>query len=159
VKSENPEVAGEAEVMDSIGIHTGTQKNALFAIYQRTPCFGMCPSFNLTIYKSGYGVYEGKNFVNRIGFYHTSFLLTDLEKIERTAESIAYFSFDDVFDNPHVTDLPTVITGIWKNGEMKIITARYQQPKELNILYQVFEDLIDNAIWAPSDSLPPMNKD
>jgi hypothetical protein len=123
-------------------------RDSTFLIYQRTPCFGMCPYFNLTIYESGYCVYEGKNFVDMVGFYHTRVDMSVLQNIKETAERIQYFSLADSYDNPHVTDLPTTTTGI-KNGEkMKTVAARYKSPKELQELYQVLDEMIEAATWT-----------
>ncbi len=122
--------------------------DSTFLIYQRTPCFGMCPYFNLTIYESGYCVYEGKNFVDMVGFYHTRVDMSVLQNIKSTAERIQYFSLADNYDNPHVTDLPTTTTGI-KNGDtMKTVAARYKSPKELQELYQVLDEMIESATWT-----------
>ncbi|MCC6599717.1 MAG: hypothetical protein IT223_03480 [Crocinitomicaceae bacterium] len=129
-------------------------EDSTFAIYRRTPCFGMCPSFDLTIYKSGYAVYEGKNFVNRIGFYRTSFLITDLEKIKSTAERIHYFGLNDVYDNEHVTDLPSVTTGVWEDGKLKTVRARYHAPVELKALYEVLDTMMDKAQWTQMETEP-----
>ncbi len=125
-----------------------THQDSTFAIYQRTPCFGMCPYFNLTIYESGYAVYEGKNFVDLIGFYHARFDKSSLQKIKETAESIQYFSLDEKYDNPNVTDLPTTTTGIMKEGVLKTVAARYKAPKALESVYQVLDELIEDAKWT-----------
>ena len=108
--------------------------DSLFCRYERTPCFGRCPVFELKIYRSGYAVYEGKNFVDLIGFYHTTFTATSLQKINDTAEAIKYFSLKDSYDNPYVTDLPTITTEIHTEKHNKSVAARYQSPAELQTL-------------------------
>ncbi|MEY3398991.1 MAG: hypothetical protein RL220_1585 [Bacteroidota bacterium] len=124
-------------------------KDSTFLVYKRTPCFGMCPYFDLTIYQSGYAIYEGKNFVDMIGFYHTKFDKTALQEMMATAERIGYFSLADSYDNPHVTDLPTVTTSVMKDGSLKTVEARYKYPKELEELYQIIDEKIDIQKWTP----------
>jgi Domain of unknown function (DUF6438) len=126
---------------------TETPSDSLFCRYERTPCFGRCPVFELKIYRSGYAVYEGRNFVDLIGFYHTTFSATSLQKISGTAEAIKYFSLKDSYDNPYVTDLPTITTEIHTETHDKSVTARYQSPAELQTLYAALDSLIASAEW------------
>ena len=122
--------------------------DSVLAIYERTLCFGMCPYFNMKIYSSGYAVYEGKNFVDMIGLYHTTFDLTSLQKLDQTIQRIGYLGMQDEYDNPRVTDLPTVITGYWNGEEMKKVADRYKGPDELEELYQVLDEMIQGAAWT-----------
>ncbi|MDZ4823608.1 MAG: DUF6438 domain-containing protein [Flavobacteriales bacterium] len=126
---------------------TTTPTDSLHIFYGRTPCFGMCPYFELKVYTSGYAVYEGKNFVDRIGFYHTTFDKASLQKVLTVAESIGYFSFLDSYDNDKVTDLPTVTTTLTKDGNHKTVASRYKAPRELEQLYHELDFMIEDAKW------------
>ncbi|MFH1321890.1 MAG: DUF6438 domain-containing protein, partial [Bacteroidota bacterium] len=85
------------------------QKDSLFASIKRTPCYGRCPTYSISIYKSGYVIYEGIRFVDRIGTYSTQISEKEIQKIIAKANETGYFDLNDVYDSP-VTDLPTTIT-------------------------------------------------
>jgi hypothetical protein len=146
--SKRDALVSDTVVEEVVEVVPDIQKDSTFLIYKRTPCFGMCPYFDLTIYQSGYCIYEGKNFVDMVGFYHTRVESSVLQKIMNTAESIKYFSLADSYDNPNVTDLPTTTTGIMKDNTLKQVAARYKSPKELQELYQVLDEMIEAARWT-----------
>jgi hypothetical protein len=117
--------------------------------YQRTPCFGMCPSFELVVYQSGKAVYEGKNLVDNIGFYQSTVPDTAFQKVLEVAQRIEYFRMQEKYDKEGVTDLPTVTTRIFFDGKLKTVANRYQGPRELQQLYQALDDLVFTLKWEP----------
>lgn len=123
--------------------------DSIFLTYQRTPCFGMCPVFNLTILKSGQAIYEGKNFTDRIGFYQSKIDETALQRIMFVADSIGYFSLEENYDNDKVTDLPTTTTSLLKNGSLRKVANRYKAPKSLQVLYKELDAMIESVEWKP----------
>lgn len=123
--------------------------DSLLFYYERTACFGQCPIFKLTVYKGGYSVYEGKNFVDRIGSYQSNGEKTSLQKIQQAAESIQYFGLDSLYDNPYMTDVPSRIVIIKNNDVKKKVVARVKAPKSLEALYQAFDVYIDEQKWKP----------
>ncbi|MFY7972371.1 MAG: DUF6438 domain-containing protein [Flavobacteriales bacterium] len=142
-KTEVPAAPPVAEVS------TTPSNPVVVLFYERTPCFGMCPSFNLTVYSNGKATYEGKNFVDHIGFYQSQWDATALQNIMTAAEKISYFSLADRYDQQGVTDLPTVRTRLLKDGNLKEVANRYKGPKELQSLYQVIDDQIKLSEWKP----------
>lgn len=123
--------------------------DTLLYYFERTPCFGQCPIFKLSIYESGYSIYEGRNFVDRIGTYQSNGDLASLHKIKEVADSIQYFSFDSLYDNPNLMDFPSKIIIIKNQEEKKKVVARVKAPKSLEALYKAFDDYIDAQKWKP----------
>ena len=120
-----------------------------FLIYHRGACYGMCPIFDLVVYMDGSAVYEGKNFVDLIGFYQTKMDATDLQKITDQDNAICYFGLEEKYDNPKVTDLPTTRTGIRKDGKLKMVSNRYKGPGGLKIIDETIEKNIEDQNWEP----------
>ena len=123
------------------------QKEELLISMMRTACYGTCPIYNVQIYTSGRVQYEGKNFVDRIGSYHTNFDTASLKKIQEKIRSINYFSLQDKYDSP-ITDLPSVITEVHLDGQVKKIEDRHKGPKELDELYAEIDALLAEAKWT-----------
>jgi hypothetical protein len=147
---EQKEISPAAEVISEAPVSAPPRdpSDSLFCRYERTPCFGRCPVFELAIYQSGYAVSEGKNFVDLIGFYHTTLSAASLQKISAVATEIGYFGFQEVYDNAYVTDLPTIYTELRFSGQRHRVMARYQAPKELQRLYTVLDEEIAQATWS-----------
>jgi Domain of unknown function (DUF6438) len=123
--------------------------DSLAYYYERTACFGQCPIFKLSIYKSGYAIYEGKNYVNNIGTYHSFIDAAALLKVNEAAENIGYFSLQSVYDDPNKLDVPSKITILRKGEEKKSVTNRVKGPKSLEVLYGAFDEVIATATWKP----------
>lgn len=123
------------------------QRPTAFFEMKRTACFGTCPIYNVTIMSNGEVLYEGKNFVDKIGFYHTTLDSTNLQKIKDKLLAINYFSFEDEYTSP-ITDVPSVYTTVALNGQIKTIHDRHKGPKELDELYALVDEILDSCKWS-----------
>lgn len=138
-------------VKDSIEKSKASERDT-FLFYQRGACFGMCPIFDLVIYTDGQAIYEGKNFVDMIGFYQTKLDPAVLQKILNRANSIGYFGLEEKYDNDYVTDLPTTVTGILYEGKLKLVHNRYKGPAVLKTLYDEIDKIITEQKWQPTSN-------
>lgn len=112
--------------------------------YRRTACFGMCPSFDFAVHRSGDAFYEGRNFVDLIGTYQGATSQESIDQVIAKAKELRYDTLQNVYDNRFVTDLPSVQTEI--NG--KLVVNRYQGPN-LKELYTVLDSMIARIEWTP----------
>lgn len=85
---------------------------------ERTACFGTCPMYKVTVRRDGTLIYEGKRFVPMMGTYKGT-----AYGFDRLAEFILaqdYFNLNDDYSS-NVTDLPSAITSVVRNGQRKTI--------------------------------------
>lgn len=131
---------------------TALDSSAILISYKRTPCFGTCPHFDFVLYGSGRAIYTGKNFVERKGQF--SGRLADVAKaylpVYERATSIGYFSMENVYDEPMVTDLPSVTTLLRSPGGTHAVTNRYKGPESLDSLYIALDALMESISWQPA---------
>lgn len=110
---------------------------------ERTPCFGTCPVYKVSIHSDGKIQYSGKDFSNPKGEYETYIPLTEVEVLRKAIIEANFVHLADVYDNIYISDLPSVITTLTVDGkQVKSIKNRYNPPPQLVKL----EILIDN-IW------------
>lgn len=138
-KTESENVNEEKEII----------KDSLFFSYERTPCFGRCAIFKLKIYDSGRASYDGTNFVDNIGFFKSQLSIETLGEIESYLKEANFFWLEDTYDNKNVTDLPSRIIEVNKNGKYKKVIARYQFPEELKQLFIKLDNLFETIDWEP----------
>jgi hypothetical protein len=115
--------------------------DSLVAYLERTPCFGKCPYYSIRVYRSGYTLYEGKRDVEKTGRYYTWLSKDEVESIGKKAEELNYFSLNDEYRNPHLTDFPTIYSEVRYNGKKKKITHYEVNPPESLVK---MEDFIDS---------------
>lgn len=120
--------------------------------YEKTPCFGACPSFTFTWYAAGNVAWEGKHFVERMGTHSGKLDRDKFARVLEVANRIGYYDLDDTYDNKLVTDLPATTTEIHTGEGLKRVTNRYQGPEALNELYQVLDALLQEVTWSEAPS-------
>lgn len=126
----------------------------LLASIDRTPCFGRCPTYKITVYQSGYVVYEGKQNVKNIGFFSTRLEKEKTDQIKNHIIQNKITDLDDKYVNPHIADFPSTYTEVNLNGKYKhIVNTDPEAPKPL-IEFEKFLDsfFTDQTVWTPIKS-------
>lgn len=114
--------------------------------YERTACFGTCPVYKFTLNHDGGCLYEGINFVDRIGVYRGKVSdSTAFSRIRSAAEQLDYFNLEESYDDSLVMDLPSTYTLIDGKGVLKRMGGPNLKP-----LYEAIDQVIEEVDWKPS---------
>lgn len=113
-------------------------KESIFLTMERTPCFGKCPSYKITIFNTGDVMYEGFSFAEKEGKYTKKLTQKQLSEIQAQIDVVNLFELNDKYDS-HITDIPSTILYVIYKGKKKKILDRDGAPDEL----KRFEKLID----------------
>jgi len=121
---------------------------------ERTPCFGACPVYKLTIHRSGRVEYEGKDHVREKGRRTGKISVEDFDKLVRKIDEMNFFGLNDRYDgkNPDgsgvtVTDLPTRKIGVTRDSRTKTVENYFHGPKDLKELEDLVDELTKSAQW------------
>ena len=117
---------------------TTLSKESVFITMERTPCFGQCPSYKITIFNTGNVVYEGLAFTKKEGRYIKKLTQKQLSEIQAQIKIIKLFELEDKYDS-RITDIPSTYLYVIYQGKKKKILDRDGAPNEL----KRFEKLID----------------
>ena len=143
--TETPPPPPEPVISDSIAPPQPVEPHTII-YYERTACFGTCPTFTFTALNNGMCYYEGRNFVDLIGKYKAESNGESNAELFATVFAITkkleYDTLQSTYDNPMVTDLPATITQI----RDKRVVNRYQGP-DLSELYVALDELIATIPW------------
>lgn len=117
--------------------------NDVIVSLERTPCFGPCPVYSVTLFENGNVIYEGKQYVENIGIYQYQIPVSDAKKIIDKFYEINYFSLNDKYEI-NVTDHSTVITS-FRNESYEKTVSNYADagPSRLHELEIMLDDLTD----------------
>lgn len=123
----------------------------LLASIERTPCFGRCPTYKISIYQSGYVVYEGKQNVKNIGFFSFRLDKSKVDEIKNFILQNNILDLNDEYKNPHIADYPFTFTESRLNGKYKhIVEADPQAPKQLKDFQKFLDSFFtDETNWIP----------
>lgn len=116
---------------------------------ERTSCFGECPVYTVTIDATGRVTYEGMKFVRVIGRQTNRIPVSRVAALLATAERIGFFELKEYYSSitnadgteTIVTDLPTTIVRVTRNGQTRRVVDYVGAPDALTR----FEKEIDTA--------------
>jgi hypothetical protein len=124
---------------------------------ERTPCFGTCPVYTVSISGSGTVRFLGRNHVSKQGEATAEIPRATVDSLLRELEAGGYFDFADayVMDSPacgqYATDSPTVITTVTAGGRSKTIRHDYgcfAAPAELARLERMIDEVAGTSRWT-----------
>lgn len=117
---------------------------------ERTPCFGVCPVYTLTIYGDGRIVYEGMRNVRIEGTITTTISEDKIKQLIREFRKINYFSLKDSYEVRNVTDMPSAYTSLTVDGKTKTVRHYHgdlSAPKKLTELENKIDEIVNSARW------------
>jgi hypothetical protein len=125
---------------------------------ERTGCYGMCPIYKVSISADGAVVFEGNRFVKKVGTARSAISEEQIRELLAGFEKINYFELNDQYVKPEdgckqwLTDNPSAVTSITRNGKSKSVTHYYgcrglEVLKELEKLEQAIDDAVNSSQW------------
>ena len=121
-----------------------------FVTMKKTPCYGTCPSYELSILSDGTVNYNGKRFVDNIGIYTGKLTEQEVSSIQEKAKAINFFGLEDKYDS-NATDFPTCTINVIVEEQSKTIIDRVGGPKELKELEKLIQELVFNTALTKVD--------
>lgn len=112
---------------------------------ERTPCFGACPIYKVTIKSDGTLIYHGQRFVDRIGDYRARVSPSAVKRLGLRLNRLGYWEFARSYDQ-QVTDLPSQIVTVRTNRFVKTV-SEYGRigPDNLKKLQDMIDGLMKSA--------------
>lgn len=125
---------------------------------ERTVCYGTCPSYKLTISADGSVLFEGRQFVKKVGTAESTISQEGLRELIERFQKINYFHLRNRYEDSGdgcegaVSDGPSAITSIRINGKSKSVRHYYgcrgiDVLAELTKLEQAIDDAVNTAQW------------
>lgn len=144
-----PTVAGPQPAL------TATTDDIAAAI-ERGPCFGSCPVYNLTVYRTGELRYEGKFHVKTVGVVIDRLTPTQLVTLDAHFASHDFESLAGHYTDYAATDNPTVTT--WyriPSGEVEAIVhnhgIRELVSSKLREVEDGFDQIVESERWIGTE--------
>src|SRR5262245_16370323 len=107
---------------------------------KRTPCFGMCPEYEVVIHGDGTVKYTGRTNVRVEGEQTWKIDPAAVRALAREMEQAGYFDLEDEY-TAHVTDLPTTYTSLTIGARAKTVKNYFGAPQKLKDLEKRIEEV------------------
>ncbi|AIC14189.1 DUF6438 domain-containing protein [Nitrososphaera viennensis] len=117
---------------------------------ERTPCFGFCPDYTVTVFGNGTVVYEGRNFVYAKGEQRAQIAQSDVKELVDEFYRVGFFSMKDRYE-AQVTDLPSQTTSITAGDATKSVYRYGPEPQRLVMLEDKIDEVAKTAQWVKGE--------
>ena len=125
----------------------GSKSDSVFFSLQRTPCFGTCQAYTVTVFSDGRAHYTGRSNAPREGDFTGKVDKATMQKLLDRAVSIGFFAFQDKYDG-QVTDLPSTIIRVNANNKDKKVVGRVKTPPAFKPFAAYADSLLAPVEWT-----------
>jgi len=113
---------------------------------ERTPCFGWCPVYRVTVFRDGVVEYEGERFVKTQGRATGHINPSQLAELEQLFHVHHYLHLKDSYEDYGITDMPSANSSyVPVGGKLKSINHYFGDDHAPKDLIDV-EDGIDRIV-------------
>ncbi|WP_303310623.1 DUF6438 domain-containing protein [Hymenobacter sp. BT730] len=119
-------------------------------IFEKTPCFGRCPTYKATVYRNGRLSYEGTKNMPLLGRHELQLPATAVTYILKESQRIGFSKLQGVYSQ-NTSDLPsTYISILQPDCNLKEVRVEEGAPEELNKLIQYIHEQIVKVALPPT---------
>tara|TARA_R110000868_G_scaffold409447_1_gene694931 strand:- start:578 stop:1135 length:558 start_codon:yes stop_codon:yes gene_type:complete len=111
----------------TLGCSSLQKINSDYIVLQRTPCFGSCPDYKLTLFENGNGIIKGSGFITKKEKIKFSISREAVDIIFSIADSVNFFSYPSNIDDvcvSEVSDMSGTFLTIKKSSEKKKVSEK-----------------------------------
>jgi hypothetical protein len=126
---------------------------------ERTPCFGTCPVYTISVSPSGQVTFQGRAHVRLLGTATGRITPRRVDSLLIELEKAGYFRFASRYAaseqacGRYVTDLPAAVTTVSLRGRTKRIEHDHgcgSAPGALAVLEQRIDEVLGSSEWIGS---------
>ena len=126
--------------------------------YSKSPCYGLCPHFNMSIYEGGWTIFEGKRYTKKTGIAIMKLSAEQLDTMMQQCNQADIWSAETSY-GMRIQDLPTTTVKLFQEQKEKSVQWRMRQPERLKKLDHQLMEFITNQGWvAPRETAKNRDK-
>ena len=152
-----PRPAGEGNGAPEPDAAVAARDDSTLVTLERTPCYGACPVYTVSISGTGAVRFVGTRFTTQVGEATAEIPPARVDSLVEELRGGGYFELADAYvaESPecgrYATDSPTVITSVFADGVRKEIRHDYGcggAPPALALLEQRIDQVAGTARWT-----------
>ena len=117
--------------------------------FSKSPCYGRCPSFKMTVYQDGWTIFEGKSNTLVEDTVLIQLTPAQLDTLQQQCATADIWTAEKSY-GMRIQDLPSTTLHLYEADKDKKITWKARQPERLKTLNkQVMQLIIDQGWVAP----------
>lgn len=124
---------------------------------KKSPCFGKCPVFEMTISKNGKVTYNGQRFTEKMGKFTKQLSEAALNDLNKKFADTDVFQYKDEY-RVEVTDLPSTNIAYHADGKSKTIGGNGTFPDPVVALVKALDEIANSDGWDLVGADPSLPK-
>jgi hypothetical protein len=128
-----------------------SSSDSVFFSLERTPCFGRCATYAITVYRTGAATYVGMQHVERIGTFSARLSQEAMTNLLAEAEDVGFWQRPASYDS-EVTDLPSTYVRVVSGPRDHRVKARYNVPSDFKGFVERCDRLLLGLDWQPVET-------
>lgn len=124
---------------------------------ERSPCFGFCPDYTVTINESGAVTYVGRRFVAVTGEQQATISRAEVQRLVAEFDRVNFYALRDEY-RAAVTDLPTYTVTISRGAQRKRVVdyggTGVGMPESIRALQDEIDRTAGTARWVLRNGEP-----
>jgi len=121
--------------------------------YSKSPCYGLCPHFDMTVYEGGWTIFEGKRHTATKGIAIMKMEEEQLKTVLQQCNEADVWSADKAY-GMRVQDLPTTTLHLYEKERDKAVKWRMRQPERLKKLDKQLMTFLTQQGWLAPIAKP-----
>jgi len=126
--------------------------NPMMEMY-KSPCFGKCPQFTLTIQDDLTALYVGKSHTDKIGLYKRDITKEQYKELKTAFDKADFPSRPDEYET-YVADAQSVTLTFHLKTGPKSVKGVFDRPAELVELERMMDKIANTGDWMKVTSMP-----
>ena len=146
----------EVEVIETTGTPDSDEPQKeeayMVAAYEKTACYGKCPVYQVKFYSDGKVTWNGRLFVDRMGWYEAHVENAVLNSIRDKAHETGFMDLESKYPTEgRIADLPSTITYKLIGDVEKQVNDTHDAPEMLKEFEAFLEGVINGLEWRPAE--------
>jgi len=122
------------------------EEDRVFLSLKKGPCFGKCPVFTISIYKSGLAEFHGKAHTGNLGKFKKNISLAQLDDLMLSCEDADILSMLDMYPS-QIADLPLITIKYMTDDSTKVVKGKEDRPAKLIAVERKLVDIVNSDGW------------
>lgn len=114
--------------------------------YSKSPCYGTCPHFTMSVHEGGWTIFEGKQHTVKEGTAIVQLSTEQLANLQQQCQAADLWSCEKSYGD-RIMDLPTTTVYFFDNKREKTVQWKMRHPAQLQTLDSQLMDLVIAQGW------------
>ena len=115
--------------------------------YSKSPCYGTCPHFTMSVYEGGWTIFEGKQHTAKEGTSIIQLSAEQLAMLKQQCQTADLWSLEKSYGD-RIMDLPTTTVHFFDDKGDKTVQWKMRHPEQLKTLDSQLMELVIAKGWV-----------